>query len=78
MSRINERAAIHVPVRVSEIKGKDVVKNAVLGKPHWHPSDCESCNAVFDEKIWKTDYSLSGELIWICPKCKHPSYPRLD
>ena len=46
--------------------------------PHWHPFDCESCNAVFDERTWIMDWSLSGELTWTCPRCGHPNYPRLD
>jgi RNase P subunit RPR2 len=46
--------------------------------PQWQPSDCESCNHPFDSKTWKPDFSMSGELTWTCPKCKHPSYPRLD
>jgi hypothetical protein len=47
-------------------------------KPHWYPSDCECCNAPYDPETWKADYSLSGELIWSCPKCGHSNYPRLD
>jgi hypothetical protein len=47
-------------------------------KPHWFPFDCESCNAAFDPKTWISDWSLSGELTWTCPKCKHPNYPKLD
>jgi hypothetical protein len=47
-------------------------------KPHWHPFDCESCNAVFDERTWQADYSISGELSWECPACHHSNYWRLD
>jgi hypothetical protein len=46
-------------------------------KPRWHPFDCESCNATFDERTWHADYSLSGELTWSCPKCGHPNYPTI-
>lgn len=47
-------------------------------KPHWFPSDCEACNALYDPETWKPNWSLSGELIWTCPKCGHPNFPRLD
>jgi hypothetical protein len=47
-------------------------------EPHWTPADCESCNAPFDPVTWQSDWSLSGELTWTCPKCHHPNYPRLD
>lgn len=47
-------------------------------KPHWFPSDCESCNALYDPETWTPNWSLSGELIWTCPKCGHPNFPRLD
>lgn len=47
-------------------------------KPHWQPYDCESCNAYFDPETWKSDWSISGELTWTCPKCGHPNFPRLD
>ena len=47
-------------------------------KPHWQPFDCESCNAPFNPSTWQADWSLSGELTWTCPRCGHPTYPRLD
>jgi hypothetical protein len=42
----------------------------------WIPQDCENrkcgfCNEVFDPEIWESDWSLSGELAWMCPKCGH-------
>jgi rubredoxin len=46
--------------------------------PHWQPFDCEACNAYFDPETWKSDWSISGELTWICPKCGHPNYPSLN
>ena len=44
----------------------------------WRPERCESCKHPFTENGWESDYSMSGEQVWICSKCQHPNYPRLD
>lgn len=43
----------------------------------WHPDCCEGCNHPFNH-AWESDYSISGELIWICPQCQHTNYPPID
>jgi hypothetical protein len=64
---------------IGTVNGTKVqTKTARARKPHWQPFDCESCNAPFDEKTWTSDWSLSGELTWSCPKCGHPNYPSLQ
>jgi hypothetical protein len=42
----------------------------------WCPKSCEGCNHPFNNS-WESDYSMSGELVWICPKCEHTNYPAL-
>jgi hypothetical protein len=42
----------------------------------WAPTKCESCGEQFNQK-WQRDFSLSGELIWMCGKCGHWMYPEI-
>jgi hypothetical protein len=46
-------------------------------RPHWFPDCCECCNLPFNSKTWTSDWSLSGELTWCCPRCSHSNYPTI-
>jgi hypothetical protein len=51
------------------------------GKPSragvWYPSCCEECNLPYNPRKWKSDWSLSGEMTWRCPRCHHENYPEI-
>lgn len=56
---------------------KTATKPKPAGKSTWQPESCESCSHPFGP-AWESDYSMSGELVWICPRCKKENYPPIN
>jgi RNase P subunit RPR2 len=56
---------------------KTATKAKTIEKAAWRPEACEQCAHPFSDG-WESDYSMSGELVWICPKCGKVNYSPLD